>query len=124
MKHVVVAFLALSLLAFGARASAANFRIYRVNDEMQLDRIPAFHEDEPGCHNMLLRFTVYRVAQIGYEYCTVYSEKDCKAGSELQVSWKQKENPVTQFTQGDRWFLVSDDSHGRKMGSWYCKAPK
>lgn len=122
MKRGMVAFLALALLAVGACASAANFRIYRVNSDMQLDQVPAFNEDEPGCHNMLLRLTIYRVAQIGYQYCTIYSEKDCKAGSEIQVSWKQKENPVTQFTQGDRWFLVSERRRGRTMGSWYCKA--
>lgn len=124
MKRTLLPCIALVLSGLTACASAAerDFRIYRVNDEMQLDRIPAFNEDEPGCHNLLLRFTVYRVAQIGYQYCTVYAEKDCKAGSELQVAWKEKQAPVTQFTQGDRWFLVSDDRHGHKMGSWYCKA--
>lgn len=122
MKRALRAFLALGLAAVSAAAWPADFRIYRANDEMQLDRVPALNEDEPGCHNMLLPLTVYRVAQIGYEYCSIYSHRNCEGGSEIQVSWKEKEDPVTQFTQGDRWFLVSDEKRGHKMGSWYCKA--
>ncbi|MGA8260568.1 MAG: hypothetical protein WB783_10175 [Arenicellales bacterium] len=122
MRAVVAACLALTLLVASAASHATDFRVYSVNSDMQLDRIPTFHEGDPGCHNLLLHFVVYRVAQIGYKYCTVYSEKDCKAGSEVQVSWKKKKPPVKQFTQGDRWFLVSDNPHGHKMGSWYCEA--
>ena len=116
--------LALVLLAPGVSLSALprDFRVYVVNNEMQADEVPVFHEDRPGCHNLLLRFVVHRVAQIGYKYCTVYAEKDCKAGTEVPVSWKKNEPPVPRFTQGDRWFLVSPDPHGHRMGSWYCKA--
>lgn len=122
MKYAARACLALALLAASAAAWSSDFRVYRANDDMQLDLIPVFNEDEPGCHNMLLTLTVYRVAQIGYQYCSVYAEKDCKPGSEIQVSWKKEKEPVTQFTQGDRWFLVSDERRGHKMGSWYCEA--
>jgi len=98
------------------------FRIYRANERLQLDRIPTLDEDEPGCHDMLLTLRVYRVAQIGFEHCTVYAEKDCRKGTEIPVSWKQEDAPVTQFTQGDRWFLMSDHPQGRDMSSWYCEA--
>ena len=124
MRHILAACLALILLAASAAGHAADFRVYVVNEDMQLDRVPTFHEGNPGCHNLLLRFVVYRVAQIGYKYCTVYAEKDCKAGTEVPVSWKQNKPPVKQFTPGDRWFLVSDDPHGHRMGSWYCEAPR
>lgn len=101
---------------------ATEFRVYRANDQLQLDRIPTLNEDQPGCHNMLLSLRVYRVAQIGFEHCTVYAEGDCQQGSEVPVRWKKEKAPVTQFTQGDRWFLVSDHRQGREMGSWYCEA--
>lgn len=124
MKHYAAAapILGLVLLVAGAAALAADFRAYRANEQLQLDRIPTLNEDEPGCHNMMLGFSVYRVAQIGFEYCSIYAQKDCRAGTEVPVSWKQEEAPVTRFTQGDRWFLVSEDPQGRSVASWYCEA--
>lgn len=122
MKQGIAVLAGFILLASTTATWAADFRIYRANKSLQIDQVPAFNEDEPGCHNMLLGLTVYRVAQIGYEYCTVYAEKDCQEGTEVPVSWKEEEAPVKQFTQGDRWFLVSDDPQGHKMGSWYCEA--
>lgn len=122
MKRVSSVAAVVLLFAVSAASWGADFRIYRANSDLQIDRVPAMNEDEPGCHNLLLTLTIYRVAQIGFEHCTVYSEKDCKAGSEVPVSWKQEKDPVTQFTQGDRWFLVSDDPQGHEMGSWSCKA--
>lgn len=103
-------------------SQAADFRIYRANDQLQLDQIPIMNENEPGCHNMLLTLRVYRVAQVGFDHCTVYAEKDCREGAEVPVSWKEEDAPITQFTQGDRWFLVSDHPQGHDMGSWRCAA--
>jgi len=99
-----------------------DFRIYRANPQLQQDRIPTLGEDEPGCQNMLLGLTVYRVAQIGFKHCTVYSEKDCRAGTEIPVSWQEEREPVKQFTQGARWYLVSEDPQGHTMASWHCQA--
>lgn len=124
VKRTVAACIALALVGGCASVGATDFRVYSVNKDMQLDRIPTFHEGDPGCHNLLLRFVVYRVAQIGYKYCTVYAQKDCQAGTEIPVSWKKDEPPVKQFTPGDRWFLVSGNPHGHEMGSWYCEARK
>lgn len=114
--------LGMTLITASASLQAADFRIYRANKQLQQDRVLARNEDEPGCHNMLLTITVYRVAQIGYEYCTVYSERDCESGSEIPVTWKLEDAPVKQFTQGARWFLVGENPRGHKMGSWYCQA--
>ena len=122
MKQFVACILGLVMIVVGAAAWGAEFRAYRANDELQLDRIPTLNEDEPGCHNMMLGFSVYRVAQIGFEYCAIYSEKNCQAGTEVPVTWKKEEAPVKQFTQGDRWFLVSEERRGRSVESWYCEA--
>lgn len=128
MKRSITALAGLVMLAGCAGQSSspqvAEFRAYRANERLQLDRIPTLNEDEPGCHNMLLSLRVYRVAQIGFEHCTVYAEGDCRKGSEVPVSWKEEEAPVAQFTQGDRWFLVSDHRQGHEMASWYCEARK
>jgi hypothetical protein len=121
MRLSLAALAGLMMLS-AAPSWAADFRIYRANEQLQLDRVPAMNEDEPGCHDMLLTITVYRVAQIGYEYCTVYSERNCEEGAEIPVSWKKEEEPVKRFTQGDRWFLIGDEPQGHAMGSWYCKA--
>lgn len=111
---------ALTLVA--SAAWPVTFRVYVANGDLQESRVPTLDEDEPGCHSMLLNLRVYRVAQIGFKHCTVYAEKDCEPDTEVPVSWKQEEKPVTQFTQGDRWFLVSTDPQGHEMGSWYCAA--
>lgn len=122
MKQLAATLFALTIGVAGAATQAADFRAYRANEQLQLDRIPTLNEDEPGCHNMMLGFSVYRVAQIGFEYCSIYEEKDCKAGTEVPVTWKKEEAPVRKFTQGDRWFLVSEDPQGRSVASWYCEA--
>lgn len=122
MKRVTSVAAVVLLLAVNTASWGADFRIYRANSDLQVDRVPTMNEDEPGCHNLLLTLTIYRVAQIGFEHCTVYAEKDCEAGSEVPVSWKQEDDPVTQFTQGDRWFLVGNDPQGHEMGSWSCEA--
>lgn len=74
--------------------------------------------DEPGCHNLITKRRIYRVAQIGFEFCTLYSEKDCEEGAEIAVSWKNKKEPATEITPGARWFLPGE--RGSKMASWKC----
>lgn len=100
---------------------SADFRIYTVNKNMQQSRaVVLANAERPGCHDMLLRQRVYRVAQIGFESCTVYAEKDCKPGTELKVRWKNEEEPTTRISPGARWFLGGE--RGEKMGSWSCVA--
>jgi len=122
MKRNMKLIAGMLLLAAWTSPWAADFRVYRANSSLQVDRVPTFNADEPGCHNLLLKLTIYRVAQVGFEHCTVYSEKDCEPGKEVPVSWKQEDPPVTELTQGDRWFLVGDEPRGHKMGSWSCQA--
>ena len=101
-------------------ASAADFRMYTANDLMQQREITFVRNtDEPGCHNLFTKRRVYRVAQIGFENCTVFSEKDCEEGTEIPVSWKNKKEPTTVFTRGARWYLPGE--RGSKMGSWKCE---
>ena len=92
-------------------AVAADLRLYTANKLLQQRRISLVRNtDEPGCHNMITKRRVYRVAQIGFDTCTLYARKDCEVGTEISVSWKNKKDPVTEFTQGARWFLP-DQGH-------------
>lgn len=75
--------------------------------------------DEPGCHNLFNKRRVYRAAQIGFATCTLYAEKDCEAGTEIEVRWKNKGEPKIAFTRGARWFLPGE--RGAKMKSWQCE---
>ena len=100
-------------------AAAADLRLYTANKLLQQRRVSMVRNtDEPGCHNLITKRRVYRVAQIGFETCTLYSKKACEAGTEIDVSWKNKKEPVNAFTQGARWFLPG--KRGAKMASWKC----
>ncbi len=99
---------------------AADFRMYTANKLMQQREVTfVLNTDEPGCHNLIKKRRIYRVAQIGFESCTVYSEKNCEEGTEIPVSWKNKKDPITSFTRGARWFLPGE--RGSKMRSWKCE---
>ena len=106
-------------LVVAAQASAANLRLYTANKQLQQRKISMIRNtDEPGCHNLINRRRVYRAAQIGFASCTLYTEKDCEAGTEIEVRWKNKKSPVTDFSRGAMWFLPGN--RGEKMASWKC----
>ena len=108
------------VLAAGDMAMAADLRLYTANKLLQQRRISMIrHTDKPGCHNLITKRRVYRVAQIGFATCTLYSAKSCEAETEIAVSWKNKKDPVNDFTQGARWFLPGE--RGSKMASWKCE---
>ena len=121
MKFTAISIsLLLAAVTFGTGvASAADLRMYTANKLLQQRRISMVRNtDEPGCHNMVTRRKIYRVAQIGFKTCTLYADKDCEAGTEIGVSWKNKKSPVNDFTQGARWFLPGE--RGSKTASWKC----
>jgi len=108
-----------AILIAGDMALAADLRLYTANKLLQQRRVSMVRNtDEPGCHNLFTKRRIYRVAQIGFETCTLYSKKDCEDGTEIGVSWKNKKEPVYAFTQGARWFLPG--KRGAKMASWKC----
>jgi len=108
-----------AILVAGDLALAAELRLYTANKLLQQRRVSMVRNtDEPGCHNLISKRRIYRVAQIGFETCTLYAKKDCEAGTEIGVSWKNKKDPVNEFTQGARWFLPGE--RGDKMASWMC----
>jgi predicted small lipoprotein YifL len=103
----------------------AEIRFYSVNDQQQqreLALVPGSRQE--GCHNLPLTRTVYRVAQVGFTFCEIYAEKDCRPGSEHNLLWSattkdpDKSEPTTQITPGAKWlFAPAGDT---KIGSWSC----
>lgn len=115
---LVGAVLASAAVAAGMKTE---IRFYKANKYLQQDRVSLVSgADSPGCHNFLLATRIYRVAQIGFQTCSLYAEKDCAAGSEVPVRWKQTKKPVTEFTQGARWF--PEGEQGVEARSWRCVA--
>jgi hypothetical protein len=101
-------------------ALAADFRLYYANKLLQQSKVSMVRNtDKPGCHNLFKKRRIYRVAQVGFETCAIYAEKDCAAGTEIEVRWKNKKAPTTTITPGARWFLPGE--RGSKMGSWKCE---
>lgn len=99
---------------------AADLRLYTANKQLQQRRVSLVRNtDEPGCHNLITSRKIYRVAQIGFKSCTLYTKKDCEAGTEIGVSWKNERPRVKEFTPGARWFLPGE--RGSKMASWNCE---
>ena len=106
--------------AASVAAQAADFRIYTANKQLQQRRAFSFSDaHKPGCHNLPFRQRVYRVAQVGFARCYIYAEKDCQAGEELKVSWKNEREPAVEIKPGARWYLEGE--RGTKMGSWKCE---
>jgi hypothetical protein len=115
-------FVALAGAAANAADEMPNIRLYTVNSKGQQDQVSlAFGTGKPGCHNLLPARTIYRVAQVDFAYCTVYSAGDCAAGGAVAARWKGKEAPVEKLTPGARWMLPGEA--GAKIASWNC-APK
>lgn len=107
-------------LALPVPGEAADFRLYTANKLLQQREVSMVRNtDKPGCHNLITKRRIYRVAQIGFEACSVYTESDCEAGTEIEVSWKNKKTPTTTFTRGARWYLPGE--RGSKMKSWKCE---
>ena len=118
--------LSVSCGLFTASAAAAErqeIRFYKVNKNLQSDRIWFTKKKgrAPGCHNFLKKTRVYKAVQFGFESCTLYSKKACAAGSEIAVTRKKDPTPLTQFSQGFGWLPASEHKRGVKLRSWSCQ---
>lgn len=117
MKFVPLVVTAILLLSDAAWS--ADIRFYTINSRQQQSLISLVTgTNKPGCHNFLTKRRVYRVSQVGFEYCRLYSEKNCKSEAEVTVRWKNKKPPTDKLTPGARWFLAGE--RGTKIASWKC----
>ncbi|KAA3630446.1 MAG: hypothetical protein DWQ08_06285 [Proteobacteria bacterium] len=131
VKSAVRAILLASAIAVSGLAPAVSdageIRFYKVNGKGQQREIGLLrNRDEPGCHNMLGSRDVFRVAQIGFTYCTVYAADDCAEDGALIMNWKGrvKKNsvraqPTDRLMPGDMWYFGDNDV--REVHSWFCR---
>jgi hypothetical protein len=121
MKPRVAPWLAGAALLAAAAVAHAEIRFYNMNRQGQQSQIMFVpRAGEPGCHNFPVARDVHRVAQVRFEYCSVYAERNCAAGSEYPGRWDGRREPVTQFTPGSRWVLEREGHV--KVRSWNCVA--
>lgn len=136
MRILIILALTGSLLACASSSTAPNstsadvrkgkIRFYRVNDRGQQTILSVVKDtDKTGCHNFFKKSRLHRIAVTGFQYCEVYSNKNCDAGSKLSAQWlakkvksEDKKQPTTRFTKGTRW--VFDRAGNVKARSWQC----
>ncbi len=105
---------------FCNKAWTADIRFYTINKKQQQSEVAlVVGTKKPGCHNFFPRRRVYRVAQVGFRYCRLFAEKDCRPDSAVTASWKNRKDPTDQLTPGSRWFLAG--KRGVEIASWECQ---
>ncbi len=122
LAPVVLVFVSLLTM----HVDAAEIRLYGVNKKgQQREKSLALNRDEPGCHNLFLGEEVFRIAQVGFTYCSIYLEKDCPKGEALIMKWKgrtrknsARAHPTDRIMPGSMWYF--SDNEERKIRSWKC----
>ncbi len=110
---------AVVVLLFSSAAWAAEIRFYTANSRQQQSLITLVTgTGKPGCHNFLTKRRVYRISQVGFEYCRIFAEKNCNAEAVVTARWKNKKPPTDKLKPGARWFLAGE--RGAKIASWAC----
>lgn len=111
---------------FNNKFSDNEIRFYSVNNYTQQALVQLVKDtDLPGCHNFFRKTKVHRVSVIGFEGCTVYSEKNCPDAHVVEASWKAKKKndanqqaPQQVLTEGSRWVVTNEGNIG--LSSWKC----
>lgn len=147
MRRILICIIACSIAIISNQAYAEKrqfIRFYKVNNQEQPTRLIMRRKtaEQAGCHNFRLKARVFQLNQVGYEYCSIYSAKDCSESSIISAVQtikrddkeedknKDKENESetaqTRLTEGVMWYpqLLNEPTHKRgiKLKSWYCKS--
>jgi len=105
----------------------ADIRFYRINKQGQQYRNELVRNSaKTGCHSFAKARKVFRVAQVRFAYCEVYSSRRCEPNSILGARWTGKrgnkgdrDGLVTQLTPGAMWVLA--EKANVKVRSWRCE---
>lgn len=97
-------------------------RFYKLNSKGQQNRliIRESRLKKTGCQNFAMKPRIYRLTQIGFKNCLVFSKKNCAADTAITGLWKG-EKPDTNFSQGGEWLFTQHDKKGTKAKSWRCE---
>tara|TARA_Y100000588_G_C13549558_1_gene625574 strand:- start:4 stop:450 length:447 start_codon:yes stop_codon:yes gene_type:complete len=131
LRHVIV--FAAVLLQTACQSSspqpdspAASIRFYTVNNQNQQRELYLLpNRSRTGCFNLPVSVDIYRVAQIGFEYCSIYSATGCDLASTYRMYWSgkarkdpNKKNPTTVMTEGAMWQI--EGAREAPLRSWEC----
>ena len=113
----------------GSSPQRGLFRIHRLNSKKQLIRQRFTRNSErPGCHDLRRNRNAYRVAQIGFAWCTVYAGDQCEPGTELPAIWRgakyrladiEEGEPQIKILPGSNWYLAENENV--LINSWRCE---
>jgi len=105
-------------------------RFYSANKLGQEDRLATVrHTDRPGCHDLFRSRKAYRVAVVGFESCSVYSEPGCPDNAAMNARWDgkarrdaNKAKPTSILTVGTSWIIGIEGAKkpNVRIASWSC----
>lgn len=101
-------------------------RFYRLNNQQQGIRLNISKKKTglAGCHNLKRRKRVATAIQLGFSYCSLYSEKNCLDESIIHAFHSEQDTFSKKLTQGYGWQterITKKDKKGVKVKSWYCE---
>ncbi len=121
---LLLSFVSLIGVTAGCAATEKNqmIRFYKLNKKEQQNRVLMNNKTAKltGCHNFLTKARVYRITQIGFEYCSLYQKKNCADDSIVNGLWKEKDS-ASKLTQGGQWLFHQEHPRGIKIKSWKCQ---
>jgi len=109
-------------------AAESNIRFYKINKHQQTDKLWVSKKKSQlsGCHNFKGSPRIFKIVQVGYEYCSVYQQKDCAEESLVKASHKNIDASASKLQEGYGWLpidrLSETNNHvqGVKLRSWKC----
>lgn len=109
-------------IAHSADSKRQEIRFYKANKQLQTDRIwfTKKKSKQAGCHNFLKAARVYKLVLLGYDYCEIYTQKDCQADSLVGATRKKGTISAKKLTEGYAWLPISEHKKGEKLRSWQC----
>ena len=139
MRYSLAVFALLILLGVSSHTAAANdrseLRLYKINKHGQSSRLRFTSKKSKleGCQNLIKASRIHRVVQFGFQWCVVYSEKDCPESASLYLKQGDDKEAFTKLAQGYSWYLgaepkdekfpkYSKKERGQKVKSWQCQA--
>lgn len=115
---------------YGSDSEESVVRVYKLNKKGQLSRKKWVKTVSPGkCFNARKIQEVHRFAQLGYEFCEIFREKNCSADQRVTAIWQGRHyrvggkeidtsKPQIQFGRGTKWVLHPTENV--KVGSLIC----
>lgn len=128
---MMVLLLCSALFLFWSVSASAGpkIRMYKMNSKLQQTKITLGGAvEKAGCHDLLWGKRVYRFVQIGYAWCSVYTEDGCAADSIVTALWSdgdyeryniKGDEPQEKLYTGTKWII---DAAADDIQSWYCEA--